>query len=185
VVEVDGMRVTSPVHTWCQLSTVLGLDDLIGLGDALVRRKRPLATMEELRAGVLGYSGQRGAKALREAVDHVRPRTDSPKETEARLLIVRAGLPEPEVNGEIVDRFGKKMATGDLVFRAYRVLAEYDGEQHFFDDEQYHWDIDRLDAIMEAGWRVIRINNSHLRITPSPAVRKIRSALEAAGWRPT
>lgn len=118
------------------------------------------------------------------ALESVRPRTDSARETQTRLLIVRAGLPEPEVNGEIFDQYGRKLATGDLVFREYRVLTEYDGEQHFTDAEQYHWDVDRLDAIMEAGWRVIRITTSHLRLTPSPALRRITTALVAAGWRP-
>ena len=126
VVTRGGMPVTSAVDTWCQLSPLLGLDALIQMGDALVRRKNPLATIEELRTGVLRYTGQRGAKRLREALDAVRPRTDSPRETVTRLLIVRAGLPEPEVNGAIFDRFGRKLATGDLVFRAYRVLVEYD-----------------------------------------------------------
>ena len=99
VVEVRGVPVTAPVDTWCQLSTVLELDALIEAGDALVRRKHPLATMAELRAGVSHYAGQRGAKKLREALTQVRPRTDSAKETATRLVIVRAGLPEPEVNG--------------------------------------------------------------------------------------
>jgi hypothetical protein len=183
-VVVAGMPLTSPVDTWCQLSTLVGLDALIEVGDALVRRKRPLATMDELRIGVLRQTGQRGAKQLREAFGSVRPRTDSAKETATRLVIVRAGLPEPEVNGEILDGSGLKIAIGDLVFREYKVLVEYDGEQHRTDEEQYHWDVDRLDAIMEAGWRVIRINKSHLRSVPSPALRKITTALMAAGWRP-
>jgi very-short-patch-repair endonuclease len=184
VVAVNGLPVTAPVDTWCQMSTLVSLDALIALGDALVRRKRPLATMDELRAGVVCYTGKRGAKRLREAFTSVRPRTDSAKETATRLVIVRAGLPEPEVNGEIFDRLGRKIATGDLVFRGYRILVEYDGEQHRMDEEQYHWDVDRLDAIMEAGWRVIRINKSHLRRSPSPALQKITTALTAAGWRP-
>jgi hypothetical protein len=184
VVAVRGLPVTAPVDTWCQLSTLLGLDALIEVGDALVRRKNPLATMAELRAGVLRYTGQRGAKKLRVALESVRPRTDSARETVTRLLLVRAGLPEPEVNGEIFDRLGRKIATGDLVFRQYRVLVEYDGEQHRTDEEQYHWDVDRLDAIMAAGWRVIRLNKSHLGMAPSPALQKITTALAAAGWRP-
>ena len=184
VVEVRGLRVTSPVDTWCQLASVLSLDDLIKVGDALVRRKNPLATMQSLRAAVLRHAGHRGAKKLREAFEWVRPGVYSPKETELRLLLVRAGLPEPEVNCVITDRLGAKIATGDLVYRRYRVLVEYDGEQHRTDEDQYHWDVDRLDAIMEEGWRVIRINKSHLRSKPASVLRKVETALRAAGWRP-
>ena len=184
VVDANGFRVTSAVDTWCKLSTLLCLDDLIKVGDALVRRKNPLATMAELRTGVLGFAGHRGAKRLREAFQWVRPGVHSPKETELRLLLVRAGLPEPEVNAVIADRRGVTIATGDLVYRRHKVLVEYDGEQHRTDEEQYHWDVDRLDAIMEEGWRVIRINKSHLRGKQASVIRKVETALRAAGWRP-
>jgi len=184
IVEVRGLRVTSPVDTWCQLSTVLGVDDLIVMGDALVRRKNPLATMDELRRAVARYSGHRGARKLREALEWVRPGVDSPKETELRLLLVRAHLPEPEVNGEIFDRAGTKIATGDLIYPEYRVAVEHDGEQHRTDEEQYHWDVDRIDAIVEAGWRHIRINKSHLRHRPATVIRKVDTALRLRGWHP-
>ncbi|TFD64395.1 DUF559 domain-containing protein [Cryobacterium ruanii] len=184
VVEVQGLRVTSAVDTWCQLSTVLGLDDLIRIGDALVRRRHPFAVMGDLLAAVRRYSGHRGVKLLREALIWIRPGVDSPRETDLRLLLVRAGLPEPEVNGVILNRMGVKLATGDLVYRRYRVLLEYDGGQHRTDEEQYHWDIDRLDNLMEDTWRVIRINKSHLRTRPALVIRKVQTALRAAGWQP-
>ena len=113
----------------------------------------------------------------------MRAGVDSPKETELRLAIVRLGLPEPEVNVPILNRYGAFIAFGDLVYRAYRILVEYDGEQHFDDVSQYHRDIDRLDDVMEDGWRVIRINKSHLR-RPAVIDYKIRTALLAAGWHP-
>jgi hypothetical protein len=185
VVHREGLPLAGAVDTWCQLAASLRLDELIMVGDALVRRQQPFATMPELRAAVARYAGHRGAKRLREALEWVRPRADSPKETELRLLLVRAGLPEPEVNGIIVDEFGMKVATGDLVFRQYRVLAEYDGGQHRTDEEQYHWDVDRLDAIMTLGWRVVRINKSHLRPGSNIPVYKVEAALRAAGWSRT
>jgi len=184
IVVLRGLRVTSPVDTWCQLATVLAVDDLIKIGDALLRRKNPLATIIELRLAAVRYAGRRGARKLREALDWVREGVDSPRETELRLLLGRAGLPEPEVNGEILNRFGVKIASGDLVYRQYLVLVEYDGEQHRTDEEQYHWDVDRLDAVMEEGWRVIRINKSHLRARPATVIRKVETALLARGWHP-
>ncbi|WP_092338100.1 MULTISPECIES: hypothetical protein [Cryobacterium] len=183
VVAVRGVRVTSAVDTWCQLSTMLGLDDLIRIGDTLVRRKHPFAEMRDLLAAVRRYSGRRGVKLLREALIWIRPGVDSPRETDLRLLIVRASLPEPEVNAIIMSRTGVKLATGDLVFRRYRVLLEYDGGQHRTDENQFHWDVDRLDALMEERWRVIRINKSHLH-NPPEVIRRVTVALMAGGWRP-
>lgn len=178
----NGIRVAAPVDTWCQLSTVLSLDDLIAVGDALVRRKKPHASMTELRAAVIRHGGHRGARKLRAAFESVREGVDSPRETAVRLIVMRAGLPEPEVNGAIHDAKGTKIATGDLVFRRYKVLVEYDGEQHRLDDEQYNWDIDRLDRIRDAGWLVVRINKSHM-ASSSRTARKVETALLSSGWR--
>ena len=95
VVDAYGLRATSPVDTWCQLATMLSLHDLIRIGDALVRREHPLATMAQLHAGVARHAGRRGARTLRQALAGVRPGACSPTETDLRLLLVRSGLPEP------------------------------------------------------------------------------------------
>lgn len=180
---VAGLPVGEPVWTWCQLSTVLSLEELIVMGDALVRRQRPFATMEELVRAVAEFSGHRGARRLREALASVRPGVDSPKETEVRLIIVRAGLPEPVVNAMIRNSFGAFIALGDLVYPEYHILIEYDGAHHFAGDEQLYRDIDRLDDVMEEKWRVVRLNKTHLN-RRATVVAKVRTALLDAGWRP-
>ncbi|MGO4690258.1 endonuclease domain-containing protein [Glaciibacter sp. 2TAF33] len=180
----DGLGVASVVDVWCQLATSLSLDELIVVGDSLVRRQRPLATLVQLEQAVASHSGRPGVRRLREALALVRVRTDSPRETRLRLIIVRAGLPEPEVNAEIVDRYGVFLAWGDLVYPHQRVLVEYDGEQHRDDEEQFHRDVDRVDALMEEGWRVIRFNKSHLGPRQPEIIGRIRRALLERGWNP-
>ncbi|TFD12281.1 hypothetical protein E3T42_15160 [Cryobacterium sp. TMT4-10] len=181
IVSVGHVSVASEVDAWVQLSTVLTLDELIILGDSLVRRQRPPATMAELQSAVARQAGLPGARRLREALAQVRARTDSPKETVLRLLIVRAGLPEPEVNLTLLNRYGAFMALGDLAYVRYKILIEYDGRQHREDEKQFHRDIDRLDEPMEEGWRVIRVNKSH---RPQAILARIRTALLDRGWRP-
>lgn len=184
VCSVGSLPVASAVDTWCQLSTTLTLDELIIMGDALVRRRDPLATMSVLAAAVAGRAGRPGAKVLRDAMALVRPRTDSPRETMLRLLIVRAGLPEPDVNLELRNRNGAFMAWGDLAYARYKILLEYDGEVHRTDERQFHRDVDRLDEIMEEDWRVIRYNKSHLGTRRNDIEGRIRRALLARGWTP-
>jgi hypothetical protein len=184
VMNVRGLRVASVVDVWCQLATSLTRDELIILGDSLVRRQNPPATMDQLKRAVASHSGRPGVRLLREALALVRERTDSARETRLRLIIVRAGLPEPEVNPEIVNRYGAFLAWGDLVYRRYRVLVEYDGEQHREDERQFHRDVDRLDALMEERWRVIRFNKSHLAARHQEIIGKIRRALIERGWTP-
>lgn len=182
VESLDGLRVTSPTETWRYLSTAVGFTSLVSIGDALVRRVDPLATMRDLADAVRDHRGHRGARLLRQAFGSVRAGVDSPMETRIRLIIVDAGLPEPVVNARILNRYGAFIALGDMVYSDYRVLVEYDGEHHFGSVEQSHRDIDRLDEVMEEKWRVIRLNSSHLR-REATIVHKVRTALVAAGWR--
>ncbi|WP_285025211.1 hypothetical protein [Plantibacter sp. ME-Dv--P-122b] len=182
VVVVEGLPVLTAVDAWCQLGTRLPLDDLVIAGDVLLRRKRPLASEQQIVRGLARMNGRRGAKRLRLAFSMMRPRTDSPMETALRLLIVRAGLPEPLVNEVISDTHGRFLALGDLVYPEQRVLVEYDGGTHFADERQIFHDIDRLDRVMAAGWRVIRVNRSHL-TDPSPILTALARELSLPASR--
>ena len=164
-----------------QCAARLPLDALIVIGDALVRRELPLATLAQLEAAAVSAAGRRGSVRLLEACALVRSGTDSPKETEVRLLIVRAGLPEPAVNEPVRDARGRQLGLGDLVYLRWQVVIEYDGGYHFATDEQIKKDIDRLARFAEAGWTVIRVHKHHL-LKPGALAGRIRSALLARGW---
>jgi Protein of unknown function (DUF559) len=183
-VVVRGLRVVSPVDTWLQLAADLGVRELVMIGDALVRRRQPLAAMGELVEAVSRHRGRRGHRALVVALAHVRPGTDSPAETELRLDLVEHGLPEPVVNLDILDASGRRIAIGDLAYPSYRVLVEYDGDHHRDDPAQYSRDVDRLDDLAHEGWRVIRFNRSHRGIRRTRRLERVRDALLAAGWKP-
>jgi hypothetical protein len=174
-----GLPVPSPVEVWTQLAETLSTDELVLVGDAVTRRKGPLADVVDLRAAVEDAHGRRGVTRLREAVALVRARTDSPMETVLRLAIVRAGLPEPLVNYAIVGRDGRTIAHGDLVFARARVVVEYDGDHHRTSKRQYDIDIDRLWAIESLGWRVVRINSTHMTGDARPALARIRATLSS------
>lgn len=172
-----GLPVPTPIEVWVQLGQLMSADELVMVGDALTRRKGPYADMSELHDAVAGSAGRPGVSRLRDAADRVRARTDSPMETALRLAIVRAGLPEPQVNYVICERGGRTIAHGDLVFPVQRVVVEYDGEHHRTSEEQYRIDIDRLWRIESHGWRVIRINRTHMRAGAREAIARIRQAL--------
>jgi hypothetical protein len=174
-VTVDGLRLASPIDTWVQCAGILGLDDLIVMGDGLIQRHSPAATLGQLEQHVDSLRGVRGLRMLRLALPELRPRTDSPRETALRLLIVRAGFPEPEVNGRILNEHGALIAHGDLVFREQKVVLEYDGGVHR-EKRQHFRDIYRLDDIMEERWRVIRVDNDLLH-RPVALFAKLRRAL--------
>lgn len=158
-----------------QCATTLTLDDVIVMGDGLVRRRSPLTDLDGLAAAVEGAFHRPGRRLLKEALTWIRPGTDSARETLLRLVVVRAGFPEPEVNGVITNRHGAVIAHGDLVYRAQRVVLEYDGRHHA-ESGQFSIDIARLDDLMEESWRVIRVDSA-LMARRAELLRKIETAL--------
>jgi hypothetical protein len=109
------------------------------------------------------------------------PEGGSQRETRLRLLVVRAGFPEPDTNIDLPLKPGRKRARGDLVYLRYKILVEYDGEQHRLDDVQYERDLERLDDLAAAGWRVSRATKT---TTSADVLARLDEALRARGWRP-
>lgn len=129
VVDVLGIRCTSPVRTWAELAASLSIGQLTAVTDALLARRRPLATRAELEAMHLRLLGGRGSANRRLALDLASERAESPRESQLRVLLVMAGLPEPECNVEIFDD-GRFVARVDLFYRQARLIIEYDGDHH-------------------------------------------------------
>lgn len=140
VVGPHGLRRTAPTETWFALATLLGLDDLIVAGDRLVDGRRPLVAADVLGAAVADHSRARGARRIRAAYAEVRPGSWSPRETRIRLALVRAGLPQPELNAVIAVP-GAREYRGDLVFRSHRLVLEYEGRHHLTDPGQWAHDL--------------------------------------------
>lgn len=173
-----GFLLPSPAETWRMLSARFGVDALVVAGDGLLARRHPLATLPQLRRAVARNAGMRGNARLRAALERVRAGTDSARETWLRCLLVDAGLPEPEVNA-VVSAPGRRLRFGDLVYRAWRVLVEYEGVHHQASRAGYLDDIDRFDEL--SGWRIVRIAQEH---SAADAVARVSRALVEAGWRP-
>lgn len=178
--------VSGPLDTFIEIASMLGLDDLVAVGDWLVLRPRfpswrdprPLLTPRELRSRLAGTRAW-GIRRAREAADLVREGSESPRETVLRLLIIRAGLPEPELGIEIHDRAGR-IGWFDLGWPPLRVAVEYDGDQHRTDSTQYEKDILRFDRATAAGWRVVRVRARGLAPSARPTtLTRIREALAA------
>jgi hypothetical protein len=179
---VGGLPVVEPLVAWAQCAAVLRLDDLVAMGDALAGRWSPHAAARELPLGLLaraadGWGRRRGRRRLEEALGLVRPDVWSPRETALRLVILRAGLPEPpERNAAICDAAGSVLGHGDLVWRDERVLAEYEGDQHRTDRRQWRLDLAKYEAYADEGWRVVRVTDDDL-VAPARLVRRIARLL--------
>jgi len=179
------LPVSGPLTLFIELATVLELDDLIAVGDALVlepamldpRDLRPWITLNELRTGCRA-SRAHGAPRARAAAANVWQGAESPMETALRLLLLRSGLPEPELNQELFDDRGRWIGRFDMVYREARVIMEYDGDQHRTSTTQYERDISRIDRAIAARWTVVRVRARGIHVVPGETVRRVREALE-------
>jgi hypothetical protein len=178
---VAGIRVENVVRAWRQTATLWPIDDLVAAGDFIVGRGR-LASLEELRAEVRSMGG-RGTAPLERALLDIRPGSASSEETRLRLALLRAGLPQPELNWDLRDAAGRLIAVLDLAFIRWRLDVEYDGRQHAEDAAQYRRDVQRRADVRNAGWDEVQILKHHLRGDGSEAVAIVRAALVRAGWR--
>lgn len=152
VIEVDGIRCSSPLRTWAELAEGLPAAELTALTDHLLARRRPLCSREELEAMHRRFLGGRGSKVRRLALDLAVDGSESPKESALRVLLVMAGLPTPECNVEIFDG-SRFVARVDLLYRAARLVIEYDGDYHR-DPQQWSRDQSRRAELESLGYRV-------------------------------
>jgi len=180
-----GFPVSDAASTWLAMAAQLGLDDLVALGDHLVGDPRqldpgdvrPYATLEQLAASVDGFSG-RGARAAASALGLMRVGAESRPETLLRLLLVRAGFGEPELQAEILDRDGRRIGFADLYFRGARVIVEYDGEHHRIDSAAYDRDEMRIERFIEAGNAVVRVRKGALFTRPDDVMARVKRVFE-------
>lgn len=190
VMLVDGLPVTTPERTWLDMAEILSVDEIVAMGDSCVRVPRlelegsdqPMCYIDDLQRMIRRHKGKRGLLKAKEAMELIRVGSDSPQETLLRLALVRAGMPEPELNVAITDDAGIPHHEPDLSYRKYRIGLEYEGEHHG-DGGQIVRDIARSERYAALGWIEVRISKRHMLNNARQAVTKVRSALVQAGWR--
>jgi hypothetical protein len=176
---IRGVRVLGPDRSFVDSATLLGVRSLVRAGDALVRQG---ATTID---GLLRYVADchlDGVVRARIAAQLVRERVDSFRETDLRLLLVLAGLPEPAVNVDVADDDGRWLARGDLVLDELRIIVEHDGWHHERDAEQRQKDHFRRERIEAAGWTLIVVTQADFS-HPISIVARVHEALVRRGYR--
>lgn len=195
ITRVGQVRITTRAQTWRDLTGAdADLSDLAltQIGDHLVRSPRPWAengrtapwaALEGLAHLVASTRGLPGAVRAARVLDQVRVGADSPRETELRLRLLAAGIPEPLLNVPVIGPHGRPMHEPDLQWPQWQVAAEYEGADHRT-AAQVRRDIDRAERLRRIGWTEIRIMNDHMRDRAREAVDRVRHALTERGWRP-
>jgi hypothetical protein len=176
-----GIRLSTPAQAFCDLASAgATLLDLVIAGDSLVKATKLSPEVFVIAADA--WTG-RHAKLARRAARLIRAGVDSAMETRLRLLIVLAGLPEPQVNFILRARDGSWKRRFDLCYPGIHLIVEYDGRQHAFDVEQWRDDITRREELDELGLRIIVVESNGIYVEPLRTLERIRSALRERGVR--
>ncbi|MCR1782940.1 hypothetical protein KVF89_10380 [Nocardioides carbamazepini] len=145
VVEVNGLRVTSPLRTAWDLGRHRYVERSLAAMDQMLRLG--LFSKEELAAGVPRFRGMRWVRTLRVMVDYVDGRAESPPESILRLRWIQAHLPTPVPQLEVYDDLGEFLARLDVGNPELWFAAEYDGDEWHSSPEQLEHDRRRRAAV--------------------------------------
>ncbi|GAP57506.1 uncharacterized protein Rv2248/MT2308 [Arthrobacter sp. Hiyo1] len=186
VESVDGIRISTRPRTWLDMARLLPLNDLVCMGDELIRvprqalegRDTPFATLEGLRVLVERHPNLQGVVRARQALELMRVGADSAPESLLRLAMLDAGIPEPELQLSLRsdDPFSP---SADLGFRRRRIAIQYDGGHHLAEAQTLN-DRRRNKAFEAAGWTVLVFRKDDLADGFESATKKIKKALRSA-----
>ncbi|MFC8600719.1 hypothetical protein, partial [Isoptericola sp. NPDC057191] len=176
---LDGVPVTTAAQTFVHVAVGLRRpDDVVVLGDAMMRRQQPFTTAAELRTISERTHKVKGIAQVRTLIEQMRPGTDSTPETRTRLALVDARLPCPEVNGIVLAPDGTYIKRIDLLYRQLQIAIEYDGDQHRTDKAQWREDVRARRRLEELGWIVIVVVADDLR-DPGALAARVRAAFRS------
>lgn len=183
--EIGRARVVDPVAALflCaaelpRVPMLVALEALITTADNYpgLREGRPSVDVEMIERRLIEWGRFPGCGGIRAALPRVRGGVESPKETETRMLLVDAGLPEPEIQ-HVVRIAGRAIARVDLAYPQWRIAIEYEGDGHRTSREQWRTDIRRQRDLEAAGWIVIRVTELDLRDGGAALVSLVRRAI--------
>lgn len=170
------LPLSGPEQVLLELAAVgVPLVDLVVYGDSVVRAGR--TTPSKLRQAVADYVGT-GAATARRAAGLVRVGVRSPMETRSRLLVVLAGMPEPEVAVEVRGADGILLREVDMGYREVRLGVEYDGEHH---EGTRAADLRRREDLDHLGWRLISLCSPDIYRTPGATLLRLVGAMDDVG----
>jgi len=82
---------------------------------------------------------------------------------------------------EIFDPGGIFLGRGDLVYGQFKILLEYQGDQHRTDRAQWRRDIRRVGGLEDNGWQMLQYTDDDLQ-APRTLVARLDMRLRARGW---
>jgi very-short-patch-repair endonuclease/predicted transcriptional regulator of viral defense system len=165
-----GIRVTTVARTLLDLASSLPRRALErALDEAEIR---DLYDRRELQAVCTAHAGERGAAALRRAIDEDGDPTLTDSELEELMFALCAehGLPRPESQAWVA---GLRV---DFLFAQSRLVVETDGYRYHRSRRAFERDRERDAILARAGYRVLRFTHRQLTTRTAEVAATIRSS---------
>jgi very-short-patch-repair endonuclease len=172
-----GLAVTTPEQTLLHLARPLDLVELVCCADQLLRRR--VTSAQDLVVAAERWPGQ-GSRLARQAALLAREEVDSRPETQVRLLMVLAGLPEPVVNHKLRRRDASVQYRMELSFPQQRLAIEYDGRWHEEPEQKLRDETRRAD-LAGRGWRFVVLHAEDLYEMPEDTLLHLQRELSGRG----
>lgn len=170
VVEVDGIPVTSAVRTVVDVAPEVSLRLLATIVDHASRLRLCTPDQLERRLVQLGGRGRPGTVPLRRVLED-RTGGDSGLEATWLQALRRAGLAPPALQHQVVA--GHRVFLLDFAWPEARVGMEVDGWQAHGTRTAWDHDHDKINAYLEAGWRVLFVTSNTPEATTLRQLRQL------------
>jgi hypothetical protein len=179
VMDIAGVRVTTPLRTACDLGRLLSRDSALASMDALLRLGS--FTTDDLILELERFKGFRGIRQARLLAGLADPGAESFGESALRLRWYDACLPRPSTQIDVIDE-GWLIGRLDLGDPEVRYAAEYDGEAFHGADRLAH-DERRRAALAACGWRVDVFRRGNVFGAKADAIDQLRHGHRVARLR--
>lgn len=174
---VRGRLATAPAWTAVEVARELRRPRALATLDAALHTGA--CTLAELNLAVLEQRGRRGIVNVRALLQLADGRSESPMESEARLVMVDRGLPRPHLQ-YVIRRSAEQSWRVDFAWPEHRVAAEYESVDWHSGRTAMLRDKSRFAAIQQLGWTVIPIVVTDVRLQPDRLADRISDHLSRA-----
>lgn len=168
---------TSPAWTAVEVARELPRPRALATLDAALRSAR--CTRADLESAVRQQRGRRGIVAVRNLLQHIDGRAESPMESEARLVMIDYNLPTPELQYEIRGHDGELWRV-DFAWPDAHLAAEYESVEWHVGRTEMIRDKQRYSGMQDCGWTIIPIISQDVRLQPARLAQRLDRHLRRA-----
>lgn len=177
LVDVSGRPMTAPAWTAVEVARALRRPRALATLDAALRSKT--CERSDLVAAATAQRGRRGIVVVRDLIPFADAKAESPMESEARLVMHDGGLPTPELQYPIEDRYGITWHV-DFAWPLCKLAVEFDGFDFHSSVEDLERDRRKRAALIDRKWTVLSIVGNDVRRRPWELVDRIGYLLNRA-----